>query len=112
LDAYTFHMRASEISNNLSFNELSVGWIYAQFLGLIYFLTTDSLFIGSLLSCLAWFLSAHLLLSSMQLLSVNRGKQITALLIYSLIPSSILFTAVTLREAFQLFLLIFRYTLF
>ncbi len=103
LDAHTFHAVASGISNNLTFNHFGIGWIYVQLLGLFYFFTTDSLFIGCLLSCAAWFYSARLLLGSMQLLSVSRDMQVKALLVYSLLPSSILFTAVTLREAFQLF---------
>lgn len=103
LDAHTFHIKASEISKNLTFDHLGIGWIYVQFLGLFYFFIADSLFIGCLLSCITWFFSAYILLGSMQLLSISRSAQSKALLIYSLLPSSILFTAVTLREPFQLF---------
>ena len=75
---------------------------YTNSLGVVYSFTTDSLFLGSLLSCAAWLASASLLIKSMRLLSVDELIQYKALLVYALIPSSILYTSVTLREPYQL----------
>ena len=76
--------------------------MYSKFLGLIYSLTLDSIFIGSFLSCLAWLGSAIALNKSIQLLGIQKKYRDRALLLYAIIPSSILFTSVTLREVYQL----------
>tara|TARA_Y100001936_G_C16061151_1_gene664183 strand:- start:22 stop:1272 length:1251 start_codon:yes stop_codon:yes gene_type:complete len=78
--------------------------IYSQLLAKIYFISTDSLFIGSLFSAFAWTTSAVVLIQIMRLLQVKNPDQFKAMAIYSLLPSSILLTGVTLREAFQLLL--------
>lgn len=101
-DAQSFHLLASEIAHDLSFANFEITWIYPQLLGIFYMLTTDSLFLGSLLSCFAWTLSAYFLIGSMNLLAVSRVDQIKAMLIYAVLPTSIFFTAITLREPYQL----------
>ena len=78
--------------------------LYAKLLARAYFISTDSLFIGGLFSALAWSVSALILVQIMQLLEVKKRDQFIAMVIYSLLPSSILFTGVTLREPFQLLL--------
>ncbi|MBC8283593.1 MAG: hypothetical protein H8E32_07245 [Nitrospinae bacterium] len=77
---------------------------YSQLLARIYFISTDSLFIGSLFSVLMWAISAMVLIQTLHLLEVEKSGQFKAMAIYSLLPSSILFTGVTLREPFQLLL--------
>lgn len=101
-DAFSFHLVASDYANNLEIDEFQIGWIYSYVLGVVYHLTTDSLFLGSLLSCVAWLASAGLLIKIMRLLSFDKSNQFKAMLIYALLPSSILLTSVTLREPYQL----------
>ena len=101
-DAAGFHHLASGYAQNLILYEFKIGLIYTYVLGLVYYLTTDSLFLGSLLSCLAWLGSASLLVKIMRLLSVDKPNQSKAMLIYALLPSSIFYTSVTLREPYQL----------
>lgn len=101
-DAQSFHFLASEIAKDASFTHFQVTWIYPQFLGIFYLLTTDSIFLGSLLSCFIWALSGSILSKSMNLLSIKMADQVKVLLIYAFLPTSILFTAVTLREPYQL----------
>tara|TARA_B100000686_G_scaffold324428_1_gene380102 strand:- start:5053 stop:6333 length:1281 start_codon:yes stop_codon:yes gene_type:complete len=89
--------------------DFSHGWhlldhFYSQSLAFIYFISTDSLFIGSLFSVFAWTTSASLLIQIMQLLQVKIPDQFKAMAIYSLLPSSIILTGVTLREPFELLL--------
>ena len=126
-DATSFHQAASNLSSYPgSMNELSefanqsgnalalhrnfahgfhlLDHFYSQLLARIYFISTDSLFIGSLFSVLIWAISAMVLIQIMQLLEVEKSAQFKAVAIYSLLPSSILFTGVTLREPFQLLL--------
>ena len=79
-----------------------LGHIYSQILGVIYFITTNSLFIGSLVSAIVWMASAIILIKILQSLSADKSSQFKAILIYALLPSSILFTSVTMREPFQL----------
>lgn len=103
-DALAFHEIAVEVASLGVFDtKFNIGWIYAYFLGLIYQVTTlHSVFLGSLMSCIAWLFSAIFLDKSIKLLQVQKKYRDLALLIYALIPSSILFTSVTLREVYQL----------
>lgn len=102
LDALSFHFTAVEYAHNPIFDEFRIGWVFANVLGLFYYITTDSLFLGSLLSCAAWFASAVILVKCLRILSVNQDSQIIAMLIYALLPSSIFLTSITLREPYQL----------
>jgi hypothetical protein len=102
VDAAGFHLIALENAQNPTLDDFPPGWIYAYVLSLVYYWTTDSLFLGSVLSCFAWLASAALLLKIMRLLSIDKSQQSKAMLIYALLPSSILYTSVTLREAYQL----------
>jgi hypothetical protein len=103
LDALTFHFQAVEHAKYLYFEEIGIGNIFIVFLGLFYRLTIDSLFLGSLLSCVVWLSSVLILKKCMHLLSIEKGSQCKVLLIYCLLPSSVMLTAVTLREPYQLF---------
>lgn len=102
LDALSFHLEAVEYAHNPTLGEFRIGWIYTNILGLFYYATTDSLFLGSILSCIAWLASALILASCLRILSVERSVQTKVMLIYALLPSSIMFTAVTLREPYQM----------
>ncbi len=101
-DAPGFHEIAVGYSKTLVLDEFRIGYIYSYVLGIVYFVTTDSLFLGSFLSVLAWLASAFTLVKIMRLLSFDKAHQFKAMLIYALLPSSILFTSVTLREVYQL----------
>lgn len=101
-DALGFHLTAVEYSKNLVLDKFVTGQIYTYFLGAFYSVTTDSLFLGSLLSVVTWAISALTLIRVMRMLSFEPADQFKAMLIYALLPSSILLTSVTLREAYQL----------
>ena len=102
MDAFTFHMEAVEYSRNLHLDEFSIGWIYSYVLGIVYFITIESLFIGSLLSCFAWLISANFLRNCMKLLAMSKSDSVKVMAVYAFLPSSLLFTSVTLREPYQL----------
>ena len=101
-DALGFHLMAAEASQNLVFDVFVLSNIYSYILGIFYFITTDSLFLGSALSALGWLASAFILLRIMRILSFKMSNQWRVMLIYALIPSSLMYTSVTLREPFQL----------
>ena len=101
-DSLGFHLNAVEHSQNLVFDVLVIGNIYSYILGIFYFITTDSLFLGSALSALGWLASAFILLRIMRILSFKMSNQWRVMLIYALIPTSLMYTSVTLREPFQL----------
>lgn len=102
-DALTFHLEAVAAAHSDSpFGEFVVGWIYTQFLGGVYRYIGDSIFLGSLLSCLTWVCSAYVLSTCMSMLCINKVLQRKLMLIYVVIPSSIMLTSITLREAYQL----------
>ena len=75
---------------------------YSYLLATVYSITTGSLFIGSLFSAFIWTTSAMILIHIMRLLEVDQSNQFKAMVIYSLLPSSIIITSATLREPFQL----------
>ena len=101
-DSLGFHLAAIYFSQTLVLDVFSIGNIYALILGFFYFITTDSLFLGSALSALGWLASAFILLRIMRILSFKMSNQWRVMLIYALIPSSLMYTSVTLREPFQL----------
>ena len=101
-DSLGFHLIAVEVSQNLVFDVFLLTHIYSYILGIFYFITTDSLFLGSALSALGWLASAFILLRIMRILSFKMSNQWRVMLIYALIPSSLMYTSVTLREPFQL----------
>ena len=101
-DSLGFHLIAVEVSQNLVFDVFLISHIYRYILGVFYFITTDSLFLGSALSALGWLASAFILLRIMRILSFKMSNQWRVMLIYALIPSSLMYTSVTLREPFQL----------
>lgn len=101
-DAVTFHDAAVAFANDEMVERFSIiGWTYAYMLGLIYKWTTPALIIGGLVSCFMWLASAIVLQKMFRLFLLNAPQQSVAMAIYSFLPSSILFTSVTLREASQ-----------
>jgi len=101
-DSLGFHLNAVQYSQNLVFDVFVLTNIYSYILGIFYFITTDHLFLGSALSALGWLASAFILLRIMRILSFKMSSQWMVMLIYALIPSSLMYTSVTLREPFQL----------
>ena len=103
-DALGFHLAAVEYSNDLVLHHFVIGHIYSYLLGAVYFITTDSLFLGSMMSVVAWYLSALILMRIMRDLDINDIDQCKAMLIYALLPSSLMLTSITLREPYQMLL--------
>ena len=101
-DAFSFHLEAIEYSNNPKLEEFIIGWFYSFILGYIYYLITPTLFLGCILSCLTWLISTIYLIKIMELLNYNTSIQNKVVIIYAFLPSSILYTSVTLREVYQL----------
>ena len=101
-DALGFHLYAVRYTQNLASDVFALSNIYPSFLGVFYFITTDSLFLGSALSALGWLASAFILLRIMRILSFKMSNQWRVMLIYALIPTSLMYTSLTLREPFQL----------
>lgn len=102
-DALGFHLMAANYSQNLVIDFFALTHIYVYILGIFYFITTDSLFLGSAFSALGWLASGFILLRIMRILSFKMSDQWRVMLIYALIPTSLMYTSVTLREPFQLF---------
>jgi len=101
-DSFGFHLMAVEYSQSLVIDVFVLTHIYTYILGIFYFITTDSLFLGSALSALGWLASAFILLRIMRILSFKMSIQWRVMLLYALIPTSIMYTGITLREPFQL----------
>ena len=84
-DALMFHDVALYVSNTGVFEaKYNIGWVYSIFLGSVYYLTLNSIFIGSLLSCFAWLISAIVLNKSIQLLGIHQKYRNRALFFYAI----------------------------
>ena len=101
-DAQWFHTLAVEHSKNMGVDVFIIGRLYSYILGEFYVLTTDSLFLGSVLSVMGWLVSAFILVRIMKMLSFDMMSQRKVMFIYAFLPSSLIYTSVTLREPFQL----------
>ena len=102
-DALSFHEFAvAAAAGHVDERDFTTGWIYPSLLALIYQITTPSLFIGGVLSAVAWWLSALVLLKLCRVVAVSDRALPAIALIYALLPSSFLVTAITLREAYQM----------
>lgn len=100
-DAAGFHAGAVAFAKGHNFVFYHAD-VYMYVLGSAFYrVVGDSLFLGCLLSCLAWLGSAIVLLKMMRLLSFNIANQFWVMLLYALWPSAILITSVTLREPYQ-----------
>lgn len=103
LDALGLNGFASSVAVTGDFDEFYIGYTpYTNLLGMVYRYTYNHIFVGSLLSCLIWWLSAYVLHKSFLLFFVEKKQIQNALLIYALLPSSIFMTSVTIREPYQL----------
>jgi hypothetical protein len=102
LDAVSFHLKAIEYSKSPTLEDAGIGWVYANLLGYVYYFTMESLFLGGFLSCAAWLASALILKNSLNILQVDSSAKVYAMMLYALLPSSVMFTSVTLREPYQL----------
>ena len=101
-DAWGMHVLAADIANGTLPDEFRLSLSYVYFLGAFYWLLTPSLFLGSLLSCVVWVVSALIMIASFRVIGVSMEARTRALFIYAVLPSSILWTSITMREPYQL----------
>lgn len=109
-DALGFHFEAVEFKNYLILKdttdinyEFRTGWWYSVFLGYLYFIfDTSSHVFSSILSCIFWLISALTLKSILVRLKINYIKINIALLFYTLLPTGLIYTSITLREVYML----------
>ena len=107
-DIENFHQTARETLglgaavNPLIAEEFTIDDAYSYFISLIYMLTTDSMYLTSILSCFVWFFSGYFFIKIMDVLELNKRKQKIIFLIYIFLPSSLLNTGVPLRESYEL----------
>ena len=111
-DAGWFHWEAIRYSEYLSEKQLfpestwryAIGWSYSVFLGYLYnFFDTESWYLSGFLSCFVWLLSALVFRKIILKIKLNKMNINFAILIYTfLIPTSIIYTAITLREVYLL----------
>ena len=109
LDALTFHKSAVNFSRGEEYfmDNIDQGKAYVIILGILYKIIPASfeLFAGGILSSIAWFFSAIILYKILQLNKLNNSYISIALIIYSMLPFGIVYTSITLREAYQLLLI-------
>ena len=106
-DALGFHFVGSHyaITGDPLAHDIYRVMYYSLFLGYVYKYSINSIFLGSLFSILAWFLSTLLVLRIMELINASIFQKVCSASLMSFLPSMIFYTSVTLREPFQLFFL-------
>ena len=100
-DAAGFHMEAVAYAAGIS-SDFQFSNIYIYALGTVYRCLVPSLFLGSALSCVAWLASAILLVQIMKMMGFAKEQRFIVVLLFALLPSSVVISSVTLREAYQL----------
>ena len=100
-DAMAFHEEALQLQNCDFPHGLRVAWLYSDLLGCVYAFTYPDQLVGAFLSILFWLLSVLCINKILEHLGVDTVEKLYALIIYTLIPSSIFFSSVTLRESLQ-----------
>lgn len=106
-DALTFHNRASLIADIGNINLLQAGSdVYENLLALFYRIFGSSIFLGTQLSFLAFLGSLILIIKIAKEFNTSAIKLKYMILFLGLLPSVLLNTSVTLRESFQVFLLL------
>lgn len=111
-DAKYFHKAASLLSNHGHISFMTNGSeFYINFLAFFYRLFGDSHLLGLELSVLAFFLSMIIMLKLLNLIGQTKHQHVL-LLMYSLLPTGLMFTSITLRESWQIlfFMLIVYYS--
>ncbi len=93
------------LSDEISGYDYQLGWMYSNFLGIIFLFLGESLILGSILSCIAWFFSAVIFRSILIDLKCKESSILIAVLAYAFIfPLSIIYTSFMLREVYILLL--------
>jgi len=96
------HVAAGYAVGDTAVTEGRANFFYSFALGKFYAIAGASLFIGSLLSCVVWLVSGWLMIATMRALGVAVARQRLAAFFYSVLPSSVLWTSVTIEEPYQL----------
>ena len=78
-DALKFHQTAILVSEDIRNFDFRTGWIFASVLGLIYKISFDSIFLGSLISIFAWFISAIIFLKMLDIINVKKKFKNTSI---------------------------------
>ena len=105
MDAHSFHVLATEISNSGVFLFDSDANLYKNILGLLYWLTGPLHILGEQLSILSISISIIVFVKIIDLLKLNR-YQTPLVFIYAALPTMFMLGSITLREPIQVFLLI------
>jgi len=99
-DALAFHQHAIVWSTRDDFRLSFDADFYAQLLGTVYRVLGSSIWLGGELSILAFVLSCGALLEVIHHLGIERDR-LPILAAFALLPTMVLMTSVTLREAYQ-----------
>jgi hypothetical protein len=101
-DALEFYDSANLIALGVIDYDWGIGQnFYINFLGLAFYLFGSSVFLASLISVVAWSLSALLLFKSLKILRPEESH-VWPLSVYSVLPFEIIYSSIQLREPFQL----------
>ena len=107
-DSFYYHWIASravtlgERGLDVSIVQEEASSLYAILLSNLYYVSTDSYFIGCLFSIFIWLLSAYVLKKILELLKADKNTKYLVFLFYAFLPSSLINTSVPMREAFEL----------
>ena len=101
-DDKRFYLEAVQVARGYKELNFDIGLIYVTLLGLIFRYTVESYFLGSALSILAWFFSAVIFKKNLEFFRIKLSTINLALFFYILLPSSIIYSSLILRESYQL----------
>ena len=108
MDAHSFHVLATNISQVGVFKFDSDAGLYINILGLFYWLTGPSHILGEQLSMLSMSISIIVFVKILDLLKLNR-YQVPLVFIYAAQPTMLMLGSITLREPFQVLFVILAF---
>jgi len=107
-DSYYYHWIASRAVNlgergmDVTLVQEEATSLYSVLLSTLYFVSTDSYFIGCLFSIFVWLVSAYVVKKILELLKADNKTKYLVFLFYAFLPSSLINSSVPMREAFEL----------
>jgi len=103
-DVARFHNMAVTLNDNgdILLGRSVLGYGYPYFLSFLYKISMESIFIGAIVSSLAWLLSGFVLIRTLNFFFLTRANFFIVIALFTFLPSSVLNTGVPMRESYLL----------
>ena len=97
-DVARFHNMAVTLNDNgdILLGRSILGYGYPYFLSFLYKISMESIFIGAIVSSLAWLLSGFVLIRTLNFFFLTRANYLILIFLYTFLPSVVLYFILSL----------------